>query len=130
MIGRTGRLALVTATVITAAALGCVGPQGSHRDGNSWPTGPQQAPVFELFGVVRDIQTQQPVAGAKIDVGNASGISDSLGLYSLPGLTASFMQVVVSRAGYDTTRIPVTPFPGRVQVTIQMRLTPTTIVAP
>jgi hypothetical protein len=86
--------------------------------------------VFELYGTVRELETDLPIAGAKLDVGNATTTTDAEGRFSMPGLQASFVQMITSHAAYDTVRTPISPFPGRIQIGVRMRPSAAAIVAP
>lgn len=124
------RLALILLGIPVSVAVGCIGPQGGHREGNYWPTAPEPVPQFNLQGTVRDSATGQPLAGAKVDAGSMSVLTAADGRYDMPGLQATFFQLVTSREGYDTVRTPLMPFNGNLQVNINMRPAPTAIVAP
>lgn len=67
-----------------------------------WPTTP--APhIAHLRGRVLNLQTGQPIPGAKVDIGTASAVTVGDGSYSLGNLSRTSVDIVTTKAGYDTT---------------------------
>jgi len=59
-----------------------------------------------LWGYVTDKNTNQPIAGASVQVGNvASGYTDSDGKYTIPSIPPGTYSVQISAAGYQTVTI-------------------------
>jgi hypothetical protein len=115
------------ATIATAATLtvSCIGPQGSHREGKSWPTEPSVPFEANLYGQVLDLETGAPIEGAKVNVGIDSAVTKADGLYNLQGLRAQIVQVVTSHPRYDSTTAQI-PLPdGDMQWVIRLRPKPT-----
>jgi hypothetical protein len=85
-----------------------------------WPTTP--APhVAHLRGRVINLQTGQPIEGAKVDAGTAFAISTADGSYTIGELHRTSVDLVTSKAGYDTT-FTLLPLPrGDTQFTVRLR---------
>lgn len=76
-----------------------------------------------LRGVVRDVATGQPVAGAEVSAGGVSMTTAANGAYELAGIPEG-APLIVSAIGHDRTLVTIGPF-----TTLDVRLGPTTIRA-
>jgi hypothetical protein len=70
---------------------------------------------------VINLQTGQPIEGAKVDAGTAFAISTADGSYTIGELHRTSVDLVTSKAGYDTT-FTLLPLPrGDTQFTVRLR---------
>ena len=107
--------------LVTGLSVGCL-PTNDALDEKvvDWPTVP--APhIAHLRGRVINLQTGQPIAGAKVDVGTASAISAADGSYAIGDLHRTSVDLITSKVGYDTT-FTLLPLPrGDTQFTVRLR---------
>ncbi len=99
---RLARSAVLATSLIVGLA-SCV-PTNDALDEKvvDWPTTP--APhIAHLRGRVLDLQTGQPISGAKVDIGTASAVTVADGSYSLGNLSRTSVDIVTTKVGYDTT---------------------------
>ena len=97
------------ACVIVAASClaACGAEHGMDQSTNpwaTWPAGPYRPAETNLRGTVIDHATSAPVGGARVEAGAVVWVTDSTGAYTLQRLTMLAVEVVTSRAGYDTAR--------------------------
>ena len=67
---------------------------------------PGQGPnAASLTGTVVDAATNQPIAGAVVTVGSQSATTDANGAFTLNGLSAGAVSIVVSASGYNSATL-------------------------
>lgn len=119
---------LVRLSLCALPLVGCGGADGTDQSTNpaaTWPAGPYRPAETNLRGTVIDQATLAPIGGAKVEAGTVSWVTDSTGAYTLQRLTMLAIEVVTSRAGYDTART-LLPLEGGDKVfTVRMRANPT-----
>ncbi|MEK0431407.1 MAG: hypothetical protein RL139_1211 [Gemmatimonadota bacterium] len=101
---RLRRGCLVIATPLLAACGAEHGMDQSTNPAATWPAGPYRPAETNLRGTVIDQATSAPVGGARVEAGTVVWVTDSTGAYTLQRLTMLAVEVVTSRAGYDTAR--------------------------
>ncbi|MEY4608015.1 MAG: hypothetical protein RL625_232 [Gemmatimonadota bacterium] len=74
-----------------------------------------------LRGTVIDAVTLAPLPGSRVDAGVAVSIADSLGAYNLQRLTMAAVDLITTRAGYDTLKTLLPLEGGDKSFTIRLR---------
>jgi hypothetical protein len=105
------RLVMITVVAVGGVLAACVGPQGSHREGKSWPTEPSTPKQTQLRGTVSDLLTTTPIEGAQVHAAGGFVTTTANGTYTIPGLTMDAVQLMITSAGYDTVYSFI-PLPG------------------
>ena len=111
---------------VAAALVGCgdAATDEAVNPASTWPAGPYRPAETNLRGTVIDQTTLAPVGGARVEAGPVVWVTDSTGAYTLQRLTMLAVEVVTSRAGYDTART-LLPLEGGDKVfTIRLRPSP------
>jgi TonB-linked SusC/RagA family outer membrane protein len=71
------------------------------------PPPPQAVPTRSIVGLVRDAQTNAPIAGAKVELAGSgtSVLTDADGLFAIDGVGMSDVALQVTAQGYNATTI-------------------------
>lgn len=93
----------------------CGGAFIDPKPSTATPTGPAPIPETNLRGQVLDQANGAPIAGATVEASGATSTSTADGSYNLQRLQLAAVQLVTSRAGYDTART-LLPLTGKDQV--------------
>lgn len=101
-------------------ALGCH-TFPTDPDATRWDPPPSLPPIANFTGFVRDFDSDAPIAGVQVWVGEISGVSDATGFYNLPSVRGNQVLVQAWKAGYDTASVlhqvhePTTTYDFRLQ---------------